>query len=121
LKDAFIPYEAETSVRLPLEKLRASIPDEAHGGFAVAHDLLALRSRTPEQAFALDLIELAERPVQIDRIDVFHRHAVRHERGFHHALRVPAQHATTGKTLQIPEVLPARRLAPLERAPVVNQ
>src|SRR5262249_10800460 len=107
-----VPDELDRHALL-LELGRARVPDRHHVDLAVADELLRLVPFAPPHLdVRLDLVELLERAVEVERIEVFTRHPVGQKREDQRARRIAdAQAAGAGEFLYVPEVGPALRPA----------
>jgi hypothetical protein len=97
---------------LLLELAGARVPHHHHVDFTIAQELLGLVAlRPPDLDVRLDLIELAEGAVDVQREHLVDGHAVRDERELHRTHRVVEHRAIPGELLDVPEVGPAFRSA----------
>src|SRR5262249_47002890 len=106
--DRAVPDELDRHALL-LQLARASIPDRHHIELAIANELLRLIALAPPDLdVRLDLVELLERAVDVQRIESIGRHAVR-EQGKNQRARgiIDAQAARARELLDVPEVCPA--------------
>jgi hypothetical protein len=97
---------------LLLELARACVPHDDQVDFTVAEELLRLVAlRPPDLDVRLDLVELAEGAVDVQREHLVDGHAVRDEGELHGADRVVEHRAVAGELLDVPEVGPGLRAA----------
>src|SRR5215472_2658925 len=90
----------------------ARAPHRDHVDLAVADELLRLRAIAPPRLDArLELVHLAERAVEVHRIELVLRHAIGEQREGEARERAVEQAAAAGKLLHVPEIRPALRPA----------
>ncbi|MPL93958.1 hypothetical protein SDC9_40106 [bioreactor metagenome] len=89
---------------------RATDPDETHARLAAVEKLLGLRAGVPPHDVVLDRVELLQRALDIQRIELLGGHAVGQQRGLEDAARRVFPHrAHARELLEVEEVLVALR------------
>ena len=107
LQDALVVGEGDLGA-FTGQRADAAIPGHHHVDLAVVQQLRRLRARGPPYGDeGLDLVELLESAIDIERIELVGRDAIGHQRGFQRRQRMVAQRAPAGKLLHIPEIGPA--------------
>ena len=112
LQDALIVGESDLGAFLG-QRADAAVPGHHHVDFPVIEELRRLRARgPPHRDVGLDLLELLEGAVDVERIELVGRDAVGHQRRLERGDRVIAQRAAARELLHVPEIGPAigRRL-----------
>ena len=116
-----VPHQLNGKALL-LELAGARVPHHDQVDFTVAQELLRLVAlRPPDLDVRLDLVELAEGAVDVQREHFVDGHAVGDERELHRAHRVVEHRAAPGKLLDVPEVGPALRSALRELVLAVSE
>src|SRR4029077_12186477 len=81
----------------------------AHHHFVVAEQLHALLAVLPEDHIVLDLLDLLDREIEIERVELVARHAAGHRRRFELSGWRLAHRARSREFLAIPEIDPILR------------
>jgi len=101
-----VPHELDRHALLR-ELVRSRVPARHHVALAVADELLRLVAlRPPHLDVRLDLVELPEGAVEVERVDLVGRHAVGQEREHQRARRAVVERARAGKLLDVLEIRP---------------
>ena len=107
LQDALIVGISDLGAFLG-QRADAAVPGHHHVDLPVIEELRRLRARgPPHRDIGLDLLELFEGAVDVERIELVGRDTVGHQRGLQRGDRVVAQRAAARELLHVPEIGPA--------------
>ena len=76
---------------------------------AVAEGVLAVGDDRVVDRVLFHFLVHVERALHVDRVDLVEGHAVGHQRGFQHGVRLAAEGSLAGEFLEVPDILPACR------------
>src|SRR5689334_12923129 len=109
LNHALVPFDLQRRAILDGD-IVASIPGATHDRLFVHEKLRRLRARLPPNAdMRLDRIELLEGAVDVERIELVRRNAVRHQRKLEIVDWTIAQRAWSWELFRVPEIRPVLR------------